>query len=89
MIDDQRCRQQQQPAEQQRAGRHHHRVVVGQPQPEDRGAGKRDGGEQDHDLGEDIGVEAAERVEADDDGGSGKTQDGADQFQTASPARAA
>ena len=81
VIDDQRRRQQQQAAEQQRACGHHHRVVVGQPQAEDRGAGKRDGGEQDHDLGQDVGVETAERVEADDDGGSGEAEDGAGQFQ--------
>jgi hypothetical protein len=51
MIDDQRHRQQYEPAEQQRARGHHHRIVVGQPQAEDRGAGERDGGDQDHDLG--------------------------------------
>ena len=81
MIDDQRHRQQYQPAEQQRAGGHHHRVVVGQPQPEDRGACERDGREQDHDLGKDIGVERRERVEADDHGRPGKTQNGADKLQ--------
>jgi len=74
MIDEQRHRQQDQPAEQQRARGHHHRIVLGQPQPEDRGAGKRDGGDQDDDLGKDIGIEGCERVEADDHGRSGKPQ---------------
>ena len=55
MIDDQRHRQQHEPAEHQRACGYHHRIVVGQPHPEDRGAGKGDGGEQDDDLGKDIG----------------------------------
>ena len=81
MIDDQRERQQHQPAEQQRARRDHHRVIFGQPQSEDRGAGKGNGGEQDRDLGDDLVTEAAERIEADDDGGAGKAKDGADELE--------
>src|SRR5688572_8359574 len=67
MIDQERNRQQQQTAEQQRTRRHHHRVIFGQPQPEDRGAGKGDGGEQDHHLGQDIAAETTQRIETDDD----------------------
>ena len=81
MVDDQRRRQQHEPAEQQRARRHHHRVVFGQPQPEDRGAGKGDGREQDDDLGEDITAEASQRIEADDHGRSGETQHRAGKLQ--------
>ena len=81
MIDGQRHRQQYEPAEQERARGHHHRVVVGQPQTEDRRACKRDGGDQDDDLGKDIGIECRERIEADDHGRSGKPQNGAEKLE--------
>jgi hypothetical protein len=80
VIHDQRHRQQQETAEQQRAGRHHHRIVLGQPQPEDRGAGEGDGCEQDDHLSEDIGIETPQRIEADDHGGSGESQHGPGKF---------
>ena len=56
----------------ERSGGHHHRIVLGQPQPEDRGAGKGKGGEQDEPFRRNIGAEPCERIEPDDHGRAGK-----------------
>ena len=82
MIDDQRCRQQQQPAEQQRARRHHHRVVVGSAAaPKIVAQANEMVASRITISAKILAAEAAERIEADDHGRSGKPEDGAGKLQ--------
>ena len=77
-----------QTAEHQRAGRDHHRIVLRQTQAEDGGAGKGDGGEQDRHLGDDLGAEALDGVEPDNDAGAGEAENARRRASGTSPARA-